>query len=59
MPYALRGHEWWEAAGEAVGFCRTGGCTVAFTDAEATQLQERMVMKAAAGAPIEMVSRPG
>jgi glycine/D-amino acid oxidase-like deaminating enzyme len=56
MPYALRGHAWWEAAGEAVGFRRTGGCTLAFTETEAEQLEERMALKAAAGAPIEMVS---
>jgi glycine/D-amino acid oxidase-like deaminating enzyme len=56
MPYALRGHEWWEAAGDAVGFRRTGGCTIAFTEREAEQLHERMAMKAAAGAPIEMIS---
>jgi len=56
MPYALRGHQWWEAAGEAVGFRRTGGCTIAFTDREAEHLHDRMAMKAAAGAPIEMIS---
>jgi sarcosine oxidase, subunit beta len=56
MPYALRGHEWWENAGDAVGFRRTGGCTVAFTAQEAELLHARMALKVAAGAPIEMIS---
>ncbi|MBS0562486.1 MAG: FAD-binding oxidoreductase [Proteobacteria bacterium] len=56
MPYALRGHALWAAAGAAVGFHRTGGFTLAFNDREAVLLAERMAMKKAAGAPIEMVS---
>jgi glycine/D-amino acid oxidase-like deaminating enzyme len=56
MPYALRGHALWKAAGEAVGYHETGGFTLAFTDREATLLHERMAMKREAGAPIEMVS---
>ena len=28
MPYALRGHAWWKAAGDAVGFHETGGYTL-------------------------------
>lgn len=56
MPYALRGHAIWEAAGAAVGFHKTGGFTLAFNDFEAQLLSERMELKRAAGAPIEMVS---
>ena len=56
MPYALRGREMWERAGEAVGYHRTGGHTLAFTDAEAALLTERMTARRAAGAPIELVS---
>ena len=58
MPYALEGHALWEAAGDAVGFHKTGGFTLAFNAREADLLHERMAMKKAAGAPIEMVS-PG
>lgn len=56
MPYALRGRALWEQAGAAVGYHQTGGYTLAFTDREATMLTERMAMKRAAGAPIEMIS---
>ncbi|MCC6193246.1 MAG: FAD-binding oxidoreductase [Burkholderiales bacterium] len=56
MPYAMRGHAWWRAAGDAVGFKQTGGYTLAFNAREAQLLEERMAMKAEAGAPIEMVS---
>jgi len=56
MPYALRGHDWWRRAGDAVGFHETGSYTLAFTDAEAALLHERMTQKRAAGAPIEFVS---
>jgi glycine/D-amino acid oxidase-like deaminating enzyme len=56
MPYALRGHAIWEAAGDAVGFHRTGGFTLAFTAREADLLSERMAMKRDAGAPIVIVS---
>ncbi len=56
MPYALKGHELWAAAGAAVGFRRTGGITLAFNDREAELLHERMAMKRAAGADIEMIS---
>jgi sarcosine oxidase subunit beta len=56
MPYALRGRELWERAGDAVGFRRTGGLTVAFNEREAVLLDERMTMKRAAGAPIEMIA---
>ena len=56
MPYALRGHALWAQAGEAVGFRRSGGYTLAFTPREAELLHERMALKRAAGAPIEFVS---
>ncbi len=56
MPYALRGHREWEKAGDKVGFHRTGGYTLAFTDQEADLLFERQALKAKAGAPIEFVS---
>ena len=56
MPYALAGHRLWEAAGDAVGFRKTGGLTLAFTDREAELLCERMTLKRAAGAPIDLIS---
>ena len=56
MPYAIKGHHEWEQMGDAVGFRRTGGYTVAFTDREAELLQERMSMKQEAGANISFVS---
>ncbi|MEP7330045.1 MAG: FAD-dependent oxidoreductase [Betaproteobacteria bacterium] len=58
MPYALRGHEWWRQAGDAVGFKETGGYTLAFNAHEQALLEERMQLKIAAGAPIEFVT-PG
>jgi len=57
MPYALAGHRLWEEAGDHVGFARTGGLTLAFTDMEAEQLYERMSAKREAGAPISFLSR--
>ncbi|GGE50363.1 sarcosine oxidase subunit beta [Agaricicola taiwanensis] len=56
MPYAIKGHEIWEHAGDKVGFRRTGGLTLAFTEAEAERLTTYMAMKKEAGAPIEMKS---
>ena len=56
ITYALRGHALWAAAGDAVGFRRTGGFTLAFTEREAALLQERMTLKREAGAAIEFVS---
>lgn len=56
MQYALRGHREWAAMGDAVGFHRTGGYTLAFSEREAELLHERMRMKIEAGAPIELVS---
>lgn len=56
MPYALKGYELWERAGNRVGFRKTGGLTLAFNDREAALLIERMTMKRAAGAPIELIS---
>lgn len=57
MPYALRGHHEWQAMGDAVGFRKTGGYTLAFTAREATLLQDRQTLKADAGAPISFVSK--
>jgi glycine/D-amino acid oxidase-like deaminating enzyme len=56
MPYALKGHELWERAGNRVGFHKTGGITLAFNEREAALLHERMAMKREAGAPIELIS---
>ncbi len=56
MPYALRGYEWWRSAGDAVGFHRAGGLTLAFSEYEADLLADRMRPKRAAGAPIELIS---
>lgn len=56
MPYALKGHHEWETMGDAVGFKKTGGYTLAFTEREAELLHERQRLKAEAGAPIEFVS---
>ncbi|MES0884944.1 NAD(P)/FAD-dependent oxidoreductase [Roseibium sp. SCP14] len=56
MPYALKGHHEWERMGEAVGFHKSGGYTLAFTEREANLLHERQRLKAEAGAPIRFVS---
>ncbi len=56
MPYALKGHHAWETMGDAVGFKKTGGYTLAFTGREVKMLHERQKLKAAAGAPISFVS---
>lgn len=56
MPYALRGYQEWETIGDAVGFKKTGGYTLAFTEREAELLHERQTLKAEAGAPISFVS---
>jgi len=56
MRHALRGHDWWRHAGDAVGFERTGGYTLAFNAREQALLEERMTQKREAGAPIEFVS---
>lgn len=56
MPYALRGHHEWEAMGDAVGFRKTGGYTLAFNAREEALLHERQTLKAEAGAPISFVS---
>ncbi|KZL22136.1 Hydrogen cyanide synthase subunit HcnC precursor [Pseudovibrio axinellae] len=57
MPYAIAGHHRWAKMGEAVGFKRTGGYTLAFTQREAELLFERQKQKADAGAPIRFVSQ--
>ncbi len=56
MPYALRGWAKWQAMGAAIGFHQTGGISLAFNQREADLLQERMTMKAEAGAPITLIS---
>ena len=56
MPYALKGHECWEEMGDAVGFRKTGGYTLAFTQREEELLIERQTMKREAGAPIHFLS---
>lgn len=56
MPYAIKGHAEWESMGEAVGFKKTGGYTLAFNDREAELLKERMTMKRDAGADISFVT---
>ena len=56
MPYAIKGHELWEQAGERVGFHKTGGITLAFNQREAELLHERMTLKREAGAPIELIT---
>lgn len=56
MEYALRGHAIWQAMGEAVGFQKTGGYTLAFNQREAELLLERQTLKRDAGAPVEFVS---
>jgi sarcosine oxidase, subunit beta len=56
IPYALRGLGEWQRMGEAVGYRRTGGFTLAFSEREAELLRTRMELKRAAGAPIHIVS---
>lgn len=61
VPYALRAYEMWRCMPE---WCDGGdvravacdGLSVAFTEAEATMLEERARARRAAGAPIELVS---
>lgn len=55
MPYALRGHDIWAAAGERVGYREVGGLTLAFSDAEAERLTANMTLKREAGAPISFL----
>lgn len=56
LPYALRGQQEWEAMGESVGFRKTGGYMLAFTEREAELLHHRQTLKAEAGAPIRFAS---
>jgi len=56
MPYAIKGYEWWRRAGDAVGYRRTGGATLAFNLEESELLHQRTKLKVAAGAPIRMIS---
>lgn len=59
IPYALRGRELWEDTrdwlGREVGYRVLGGLTLAFTEAEAEILHERMSARREAGAPIEII----
>ncbi len=57
IPYALRGLARWRTLGARVGYRRTGGLTLAFTEAESALLAERMALKQAAGAPVTMLAR--
>ncbi|WP_444996511.1 NAD(P)/FAD-dependent oxidoreductase [Aliikangiella sp. IMCC44359] len=57
MAYALKGHELWEKAGSQVGFCKTGGITLAFNEREEELLHSRMQKKIEAGAPITFLSQ--
>ena len=54
MPYALKGHHEWEAMGESVGFRKTGGYTLAFTERESELLHERQTLKAEAARPLNL-----
>ena len=60
IPYALRGLERWRNAGswlgDALGFRQTGSLVLAFSDADAALLTERMTARQAQGAPIDIVS---
>lgn len=59
IPYAMRGRELWENTrdwlGCEVGYRILGGLTLAFTEAEAEMLDERMMARREAGAPIEII----
>ncbi len=56
MQYAIRGHARWESMGAAVGYHKSGGYTLAFTEHEEGMLLERQTLKREAGAPITFVS---
>lgn len=60
VPYARKGRELWQRAGEwlgrDLGFVPKGVFTLAFTDAEAGILAARTVEQKAAGAPNEILS---
>lgn len=60
VPYAIKGIERWRSARERLGtdvHChRTGGLTLAFTDAEAEVLRARMTERKAAGVNLEFVT---
>ncbi len=59
IPYALRGLQLWREArqwlGDDADFHELGGITLAFDEAEAAMLTERMEARRQQGAPIEMV----
>ena len=60
VPYARKGRELWQKAGEwlgrDLGFVPKGVLTLAFTDAEAELLAAQTVERKAAGAPNEIVT---
>ena len=60
IPYAMRGFEMWADAsawlGHDLGVTRADGLCCAFTEDEATLLEQRTRVRAAAGAPMELVS---
>jgi glycine/D-amino acid oxidase-like deaminating enzyme len=60
VPYALRGVELWRSTHQRLGvdvhYRRSGGITLAFTDAEAEILQARMSERREAGVPLEFIS---
>lgn len=60
VPYALKGRELWESTharlGVDVHYRKSGGLTIAFTDAEADVLRARMQERKDAGVPLEFVS---
>jgi sarcosine oxidase, subunit beta len=60
IPYAMRGFEMWADAsawlGHDLGVTRTEGLCCAFTEDEVALLEERTRVRAAAGAPMELVS---
>ena len=59
VPYAIRGRELWKDAprwlGRDVGFNDRHGLDIAFTDADGETLRAEMELRAAAGAPIEII----
>ncbi|MBI1777839.1 MAG: FAD-binding oxidoreductase [Proteobacteria bacterium] len=60
VPYALKGLALWRTTSERFGvdvhYRQTGGLTVAFTEAEAEILTQRMGERKAAGVPLEIIS---
>jgi glycine/D-amino acid oxidase-like deaminating enzyme len=59
IPYTMRGRELWRDApqwlGRSAGFNHREGLEVVFTQNDAAELEDHMMKRAAAGAPIEIV----